>query len=67
MFQGHKAAYYVLAALEGERHPTPYRPRLTAPEAGRGRAGSGVGKTALQEPKFLGIGKEPFADAEGRL
>ncbi len=25
MFQGHKAAYYVLAALEGERHPAPYR------------------------------------------
>jgi NADPH-dependent glutamate synthase beta subunit-like oxidoreductase len=25
MYQGHKAAYYVLAALEGNRHPAPYR------------------------------------------
>ncbi|PPQ40554.1 NADPH-dependent glutamate synthase beta chain [Rhodoblastus acidophilus] len=25
MFQGHKAAYYVLAALEGVAHPAPYR------------------------------------------
>jgi NADPH-dependent glutamate synthase beta subunit-like oxidoreductase len=25
MYQGHKAAYYVLAALEGNAHPMPYR------------------------------------------
>ena len=25
MYQGHKAAYYVLAALEGNAHPVPYR------------------------------------------
>jgi len=25
MFQGHKAAYYVLAAIEGNAHPAPYR------------------------------------------
>jgi NADPH-dependent glutamate synthase beta subunit-like oxidoreductase len=63
MFQGHKAAYYVLAALEGERHPTPYRTpyRTRAVAVAQDPEWE---KLPLQEPKFLGIGKEPFADAE---
>ena len=63
MFQGHKAAYYVLAALEGERHPAPYRTpyRTRAVAVAQDPAWE---KLPLQEPKFLGIGKEPFADAE---
>ncbi|MGO4872683.1 MAG: FAD-dependent oxidoreductase [Roseiarcus sp.] len=63
MAQGHKAAYYVLAALEGERHPAPYR----TPYRTRGvpvAQDPAWEKLPLQEPAFLGIGKAPFADAE---
>ena len=68
MFQGHKAAYYVLAALEGERHPAPYRTpyRTRAVAVAQDPAWE---KLPLQEPKFLGIGQgksgdEKFGDAE---
>jgi len=63
MFQGHKAAYYVVAALEGEAHPVPYR----TPYRTRNVP---VAQDALweklphAEPKFLGLGKDPFSDAE---
>ncbi len=63
MFQGHKAAYYVLAALEGDAHPVPYRtPHRTRNVAvAQDQAWE---KLPHVEPRFLGIGKEPFADAE---
>ena len=63
MFQGHKAAYYVLAALEGERHPAPYRTpyRTRAVAVAQDPAWE---KLPLQEPKFLGIGQDKFGDAE---
>jgi NADPH-dependent glutamate synthase beta subunit-like oxidoreductase len=63
MAQGHKAAYYVLAALEGEAHPVPYRvPYRTrnVPVA----QDPAWEKLPHAEPPFLGLGKEPFADAE---
>lgn len=63
MFQGHKAAYYILAALEGNAHPVPYRtPHRTrsvpVPQDPKWEM------LGLEHPKFLGIGNEPFADAE---
>ena len=63
MFQGHKAAYYVLAVLEGERHPAPYRTPYRTRNVTVAQDAAWE-KLPLQEPKFLGIGKQPFADAE---
>jgi len=64
MFAGHKAAYYVLAALEGVAHPAPYR----TPYRTRNVP---VAQDALWEklpPKhapFLGLDtKNPFGQAE---
>lgn len=63
MFQGHKAAYYVLGHLEGEAHLAPYRTpyRTRNVVVAQDQAWE---KLPLQEPAFLGLGKEPFADAE---
>ena len=63
MFQGHKAAYYVVAALEGEAHPVPYRTpyRTRNVAVAQDQMWEKFGHT---EPKFLGIGKDPFSDAE---
>lgn len=63
MAQGHKAAYYVLARLDGETHPVPYRTpyRTRAVPVAQDALWE---KLPVAEPPFLGIGKEPFADAE---
>jgi NADPH-dependent glutamate synthase beta subunit-like oxidoreductase len=67
MFQGHKAAYYVLAALEGVAHPAPYRTpyRTRNVPVAQDQAWETL---ALQEPPFLGVGKaDPFSDAEANF
>lgn len=54
MYQGHKAAYYVLAALEGNVHPAPYR----TPYRTRAAAVAQDPKWELLAPageKFLGL------------
>lgn len=63
MFQGHKAAYYVLAALEGEAHPVPYR----TPYSTRNVPVAQDQKweiLGLKHPKFLGTSAGAFADSE---
>lgn len=63
MFQGHKAAYYVLAALEGEAHPVPYR----TPYSTRNVPVAQDQKweiLGLKNPKFLGMSAGAFADSE---
>ena len=64
MFQGHKAAYYVLAALEGDRssgalsHALSHAQRAVAQDPA-------WEKLPLKEPPFLGVAKpDPFGDAE---
>lgn len=63
MYQGHKAAYYVVAALEGNAHPAPYRTpyRTRAAELAQDPAWE---KLARVDPRFLGLRDDPFADAE---
>ncbi len=63
MFQGHKAAYYVLAALEGNAHPVPYRTpyRTRAVAVAQDPEWETLG---LRQPKFLGLRSDAFADAE---
>ena len=62
MYQGHKAAYYVLAALEGNAHPVPYRTPLRT--RGVPVAQDPEWETlAPEEGEFLGIGPKPFAEA----
>jgi NADPH-dependent glutamate synthase beta subunit-like oxidoreductase len=63
MFQGHKAAYYVLAALEGELRPAPYRTPYRTHNVPIAQDPAWE-ILPLEEPKFLGIGGDPFADAE---
>ena len=64
MFQGHKAAYYVLAALEGVAHPAPYRTPYRTRNAPVAQDQLWE-KLPLKEPPFLGVGKpDPFSDAE---
>ncbi len=64
MFQGHKAAYYVLASLEGVAHPAPYRTPYRTRDVPV--AQDQLWETLpLREPQFLGVGKaDPFSDAE---
>ncbi|MCR6629852.1 MAG: FAD-dependent oxidoreductase [Magnetospirillum sp.] len=63
MYQGHKAAYYIVAALEGNAHPapyrTPYRTRIAA--VAQDPLWEKLGR---EEPRFLGLRDDPFADAE---
>ena len=63
MFQGHKAAYYVVAALQGNAHPAPYRTpyRTRSAEVAQDVAWEKLGR---EEPRFLGLRDEPFADSE---
>ncbi|WP_374545697.1 FAD-dependent oxidoreductase [Rhodoblastus sp.] len=64
MFQGHKAAYYVLAALEGIAHPAPYRTpyRTRNVPVAQDQAWE---KLPHAEPPFVGVAKpDPFGDAE---
>lgn len=63
MAQGHKAAYYVLAALEGDAAPLPWRMpwRTRAVPVAQDPLWE---KLPHAEPRFLGIGKAPFDDAE---
>ena len=63
MFQGHKAAYYVLAALEGESHPVPYRTPYRTRNVPVAQDPAWE-KLPHAEPTFNGIGRDPFADAE---
>ncbi|MBB4198842.1 glutamate synthase [Rhodoblastus sphagnicola] len=64
MFQGHKAAYYVLAALEGIAHPAPYRTPYRTRNAPVAQDILWE-KLAPKEPPFLGLDKrDPFGDAE---
>ncbi|MCI4679019.1 FAD-dependent oxidoreductase [Rhodoblastus acidophilus] len=64
MFQGHKAAYYVLAALEGVAHPAPYRTPYRTRNVPVAQDQMWE-KLPHQEPPFLGVGKpDPFSDAE---
>ncbi|MDI9850128.1 FAD-dependent oxidoreductase [Rhodoblastus sp. 17X3] len=64
MFQGHKVAYYVLAALEGVAHPAPYRTpyRTRNVPVAQDIAWE---KLPPKEPPFIGVAKpDPFGDAE---
>ncbi|MGE5514602.1 MAG: FAD-dependent oxidoreductase [Bacteroidota bacterium] len=63
MYQGHKAAYYVVAALEGNAHPAPYRTpyRTRAAALAQDPAWEKLGRV---EPRFLGLRDDAFADAE---
>lgn len=63
MYQGHKAAYYMVAALEGNAHPAPYRTpyRTRATTVAQDPAWE---KLARVEPRFLGLRDDAFADAE---
>lgn len=63
MYQGHKAAYYVVAALEGNAHPAPYRTpyRTRAAALAQDPQWEKLGRV---EPRFLGLRDDPFADAE---
>ena len=64
MFQGHKAAYYVLAALEGVAHPAPYRTPYRTRDVPVAQDPAWE-KLPLAEPPFLGVAKpDPFGDAE---
>lgn len=63
MFQGHKAAYYVLGHLEGAAHLAPYRTPYRTRNVAVAQDPAWE-KLPLEEPRFLGLGKEPFADAE---
>jgi NADPH-dependent glutamate synthase beta subunit-like oxidoreductase len=64
MFQGHKAAYYVLAALEGLAHPAPYRTPYRTRDVPVAQDPLWE-KLAPKHPPFLGLDKrDPFADAE---
>ncbi|EJW10549.1 FAD-dependent pyridine nucleotide-disulfide oxidoreductase [Rhodovulum sp. PH10] len=63
MYQGHKAAYYVVAALEGNAHPVPYRTpyRTRAVPVAQDPRWEILG---LAEPPFKGISGDGFSDAE---
>lgn len=63
MFLGRKAAYYVLAALEGEAHPLPYRTpyRTRAVPVAQDPQWETL---SLQHPHFLGLGDAPWAETE---
>ncbi|CAH2601139.1 NAD(P)-binding protein [Rhodovastum atsumiense] len=63
MFQGHKAAYYVLAALEGEAHPLPYRTpcRTRAVPVAQDPRWEILG---LEHPRFLGLGDALWGETE---
>ncbi len=64
MFQGHKAAYYVLAALEGVAHPAPYRTPYRTRNVPVAQDPAWE-KLPHAEPTFLGVSKaDPFGDAE---
>jgi NADPH-dependent glutamate synthase beta subunit-like oxidoreductase len=64
MFQGHKAAYYVLSALEGVAHPAPYRTPYRTRNVPVAQDPAWE-KLPLAEPPFLGVSKsDPFGDAE---
>lgn len=63
MYQGHRAAYYMLAALEGNEHPVPYRtPYRTRVAAVAQDPRWEILERA--EPKFNGMKNGAFADAE---
>lgn len=66
MYQGHKAAYYILAALEGDTHPVPYRtPHRTraVPVAQDPR----WEKLGLAKPQFLGLKYGAFGETEANF
>jgi hypothetical protein len=63
MFQGHKAAYYVVAALEGNAHPAPYRTPYRTRAAALAQDAAWE-KLSRVEPRFLGLRDDAFADAE---
>ena len=63
MYQGHKAAYYVLAALEGNARPAPYRTpyRTRAAAVAQDPRWESLSRA---EPKFVGTKGGAFAEAE---
>ncbi len=63
MYQGHKAAYYILAALEGDAHPVPYRTPLRTRNVPVAQDPEWE-KLAPEEGEFVGIGEDPFGEAE---
>ncbi len=63
IYQGHKAAYYVLAALEGDAHPVPYRTPLRTRGVPVAQDPEWE-KLALEEGEFVGVGKDPLGEAE---
>ncbi|HLO76897.1 MAG TPA: FAD-dependent oxidoreductase, partial [Magnetospirillum sp.] len=63
MFQGHKAAYYMVAALEGNAHPAPYRTPYRTRVAAVAQDPAWE-KLARVEPRFLGLRDDAFADTE---
>lgn len=63
MYQGHKAAYYVVAALEGNAHPAPYRTPYRTRAAALAQDPAWE-KLPRVEPRFLGLRDDAFADAE---
>ncbi|GEO81278.1 FAD-dependent oxidoreductase [Pararhodospirillum oryzae] len=63
MAQGHKAAYMILAALEGEEHPAPYHPPYRSRFAPVAQDPEWE-KLGREDPRFLGLGDDPWAEAE---
>ncbi len=63
MYSGHRAAYYVLAALDGETQPAPYKTpyRTRSVPVAQDPLWE---KLPVKEPRLLPIGEDPFADAE---
>lgn len=63
MFHGHKAAYYIVASLEGNAHPTPYRTpyRTRAAAVAQDPLWEKLGR---EEPRFLGLSGGAWADSE---
>lgn len=63
MYQGHRAAYYILAALEGNARPVPYRTPYRTRAAALAQDARWE-KLARAEPKFRGLKDGPFAEVE---
>lgn len=63
MEQGHRAAYYVLAALNGETHPQPYRTPYRTRQAPLAQDPRWE-KLGREEPRFLGQGADPWGETE---
>jgi NADPH-dependent glutamate synthase beta subunit-like oxidoreductase len=66
MFQGHKSAYYILAAMEGNAHPVPYRTpyRTRAAHVAQDPEWEILGRA---EPEYQGMENGAFGEAEANF